>query len=198
MIDNNNMIDTTKEKILNATFKLISEKGYTSTTTKDIARVANVNEVTIFRKFQNKKGIIIYALKDLEWFPELKDNIFDKCCWSLENDLKMFANIYYTHFTKENAKVIIGLRDPQIFYEVKEDILKLPNSFKNVLIEYFRIMYEMKKITFNEFEILAAMFISINFGFIFTKASFDNEFISINDEKYIEESIKIFAKGVSL
>lgn len=192
------MIDETKEKIINAAFKLISEKGYASTTTKDIAKLAGVNEITIFRKFENKKGIVMNAIKEIEWFPELKNNIFEKCCWSLETDLMMFANIYFTQFTVENAKVILGLRDPQIFPDIKEYALRLPNSFKDMLIKYFNAMYERKKLASDEFELLSGMFIAINFGFIFSKASFDEEFIAINVDKYITESIKIFAKGIAL
>ncbi len=192
------MADETKEKIVNATYKLIAEKGYSSTTTKDIANLAGVNEITIFRKFENKKGIIVYALKEMEWFPELKDDIFDKCCWSLEKDLKLFANIYFIHVTKEYAKVVIGLRDPRILPDIKEYMLKLPNSFKDILVKYFRIMYEKKKISYDQFEILAGLFLSVNFGFIFSKVSFDEEFFSINAERFIDESIKIFAKGIAL
>ena len=192
------MADETKERIVNATLHLIAEKGYTSTTTKDIASTAGVNEITIFRKFENKKGIIIYALKEMEWFKELKDDIFNKCCWSLEKDLVMFANMYFKYVTSEYVKVIIGLRSPQIYPEIKDFVLKLPTSVKNIFIKYFRIMYERKKITYHEFDILAAMFISLNFGFIFMKVSFDDNIISVSKQKYIEESIKIFAKGISL
>ena len=49
------MFDETQNKILNATMSLIMEKGYTATTTKDIAKRAEVNECTIFRKFKGKK-----------------------------------------------------------------------------------------------------------------------------------------------
>lgn len=193
------MVDETKEKIVKATLKLIAERGYSSTTTKDIANLACVNEITIFRKFQNKKGIIIYALKEVEWFKELKDDIiFNQCCWSLEKDLTMFSNMYFKYVTSEYVKIIIGLRSPQLYPEIKEYVLKLPNSFKDILIKYFSTMYERKKIAYDEFEILAGMFISLNFGFIFMKVSFDDKLISVSDQKYIEKSIKIFTKGICL
>ena len=52
------MYDETQKKILDSTMTLIMEKGYTSTTTKDIAKRAGINECTIFRKFKGKKEII--------------------------------------------------------------------------------------------------------------------------------------------
>ena len=53
------MFDETQMKILNSTMMLIMEKGYTATTTKDIAKKAGINECTIFRKFKGKKEIIV-------------------------------------------------------------------------------------------------------------------------------------------
>lgn len=49
--------DTT-EKILTAAAELFAERGYASTTTRAIAERAGVNEVTLFRKFKNKAGLL--------------------------------------------------------------------------------------------------------------------------------------------
>lgn len=57
------MLDKTQLKIIQATMDLVMEKGYSSTTTKDIANRANVNECTIFRKFKGKKDIVLSAME---------------------------------------------------------------------------------------------------------------------------------------
>lgn len=51
-------LDSTEEKIVKATFKLLQKDGLEKTTTKKIAAEAGVNEVTVFRKFENKKNLI--------------------------------------------------------------------------------------------------------------------------------------------
>lgn len=51
-------LDSTEEKIVKATFKLLQKDGLEKTTTKKIAAEAGVNEVTVFRKFNNKKNLI--------------------------------------------------------------------------------------------------------------------------------------------
>jgi AcrR family transcriptional regulator len=48
----------TAEKILNAASELFAERGYAATTTRAIAERAGVNEVTLFRRFENKLGIL--------------------------------------------------------------------------------------------------------------------------------------------
>lgn len=50
--------ENTEEKIMRATFKVVQREGLQKATTKKIAAEAGVNEVTIFRKFENKKNLI--------------------------------------------------------------------------------------------------------------------------------------------
>lgn len=56
-------MDETSQKIIDATMSLVRDKGYVATTTKDIARVAGVNECTLFRKFQSKKDIVLKGVE---------------------------------------------------------------------------------------------------------------------------------------
>lgn len=49
----------TSVAILNAAAELFAERGYKGTTTRAIAELAGVNEVTLFRQFKNKQGILL-------------------------------------------------------------------------------------------------------------------------------------------
>ena len=48
----------TAEKIVTAAAQLIAERGYAATSTRAIAERAGVNEVTLFRHFGNKLGVL--------------------------------------------------------------------------------------------------------------------------------------------
>lgn len=48
----------TAEQILTAAAELFGERGYKGTTTRAIAEKAGVNEVTLFRRFGNKQGVL--------------------------------------------------------------------------------------------------------------------------------------------
>ena len=69
------MFDETQKKIIDATMNLVMERGYSSTTTKDIAQRAGINECTIFRKFKGKKEIVLSAMQMQEWNPGLTELI---------------------------------------------------------------------------------------------------------------------------
>lgn len=48
----------TETRIVEAAAELMAERGYTATTTAAIAEQAGVNEVTLFRRFESKAGIL--------------------------------------------------------------------------------------------------------------------------------------------
>jgi AcrR family transcriptional regulator len=48
----------TQAAILTAAAELFAERGYRGTTTRALAERAGVNEVTIFRRFKNKQGVL--------------------------------------------------------------------------------------------------------------------------------------------
>jgi len=51
-------VPETAERILDAASELFAARGYAGTTTRAIAERAGVNEVTIFRHFENKPGVL--------------------------------------------------------------------------------------------------------------------------------------------
>lgn len=53
-----NEFNSTDEKIIRATFGILQKEGFAKATTKKIAAEAGVNEVTVFRKFQNKNNLV--------------------------------------------------------------------------------------------------------------------------------------------
>ena len=87
-------MDETSQKIIDATMALIRDKGYVATTTKDIARKAGVNECTLFRKFKNKKDIVLNGVAQEKWRGNVTPEIFQNVTWDSEHDLEMFMSLY--------------------------------------------------------------------------------------------------------
>jgi AcrR family transcriptional regulator len=56
-------IDETKQRIIDSATTLFGEVGYTRATTRAIAERAEVNEVTVFRHFGNKKNLLLACIK---------------------------------------------------------------------------------------------------------------------------------------
>ncbi len=76
-------MDETSQKIIDATMTLIRDKGYVATTTKDIAKLAGVNECTLFRKFGSKKDIALTGIGQEKWrgiFPGIFSRMWYGSC----------------------------------------------------------------------------------------------------------------------
>lgn len=189
------MYDETQMKILNSTMMLIMEKGYTATTTKDIAKKAGINECTIFRKFKGKKEIIVAAMSLPEWNPCLKESDF-KYTGELVEDLCSFAEVYSKKVTPKMVKISLGLRSPDLYEITKDGIREIPDTFKKVLVIYFTEMQKQNKIHTDDIESLAVAFLAINFGYVFFKASFGDELTELQTKEYIESSVRHFVNGI--
>ena len=200
------MFDETQIKIIDATMTIIVEKGYSGTTTKNIAKLAGVNECTIFRKFNGKKEIILAAMSLPRWNPGLSEKDF-AYVGIPEEDLVSFSEIYMTKVTPQMVKISIGLRSAELEGIALPGIMKIPEVFKNVLKQYFTEMIEKGKLKNTEMiekgklkncdvESAALQFISMNFGFVFLNASFGNKLIGISGDEYIRNSVNVFLKGM--
>jgi AcrR family transcriptional regulator len=62
----------TETKILKAALHLFAQRGYSGTTTRDLAQSAGVAEGTLFRHFDNKKAILV-AVATQGWVEILTD-----------------------------------------------------------------------------------------------------------------------------
>lgn len=57
---------STRHRLIQAAIQLFIAQGVTETTTRQIADLAGVNEVTLFRQFGNKYGLLLAVMEDME------------------------------------------------------------------------------------------------------------------------------------
>jgi AcrR family transcriptional regulator len=68
-------IISTRQRLINAAIELFAAQGVTETTTKAVAELAKVNEVTLFRHFGNKHGLLLAVISESLVFQELGDSL---------------------------------------------------------------------------------------------------------------------------
>lgn len=190
-------MDDTSQKIIDATMALIRDKGYVATTTKDIAHLAGVNECTLFRKFKNKKDIVLSGIAQEKWRANITPELFQNVVWELQPDLEMFMTAYMDRITPDFVNLSIGLRAPQLYDETAPMIMKVPQAFISSLIEYFEKMEQLGKIGHMDFESLAMTIFSSTFGYTFLKSSFHQELTSLDQEQFIKNSVAVFLNGIT-
>src|ERR687886_2969963 len=66
---------STRQRLINAALELFTSQGVTETTTRQIAELAQVNEVTLFRQFGNKQGLLLAVIEDSAVFTRLSESL---------------------------------------------------------------------------------------------------------------------------
>lgn len=64
---------STRHRLINAALSLFAAQGVTETTTRQIAEMAGVNEVTLFRQFGNKHGLLFAVIEEADAFSSLTE-----------------------------------------------------------------------------------------------------------------------------
>ena len=189
-------MDETSQKIIDAAMVLVRDNGYVATTTKAIAKAAGVNECTLFRKFKNKKDIVLQGVSPAGWRANVTPEIFENVQWDLRADIEMFMKAYMDRMTPDFVKLSIGLRAPQLYEEASALIMKVPQAFLSSFTQYLNRMFALGKIPKADFDALALTVFSSTFGYVFLNASFGNELSKVEKDEYIKSSVQMFIKGL--
>ncbi len=83
-----------RKKLIDAALELFSNQGVTETTTRQIADRAGVNEVTIFRQFGNKHGLMLAAIEETEVLSNVGEALLQQAreVSGLDQALRDYAN----------------------------------------------------------------------------------------------------------
>ncbi|WP_248512591.1 TetR/AcrR family transcriptional regulator [Sporosarcina sp. NCCP-2222] len=188
---------STTERILDAAIELVSEKGYAAATTKSIAELAGVNEVTIFRHFGNKRGILKAIIEKFSYGPILQKTIQLEVSYELQDDLLLFSKEYLRYMLSIKDFVLIGFREAGSFPEIDEEIANVPRAIKEELMKYFTEMQRRGKIIDMDVEPISMSFIAINFGHFISAARLGNNVTAIDLAELLQTSVTIFSRGIT-
>lgn len=189
-----------KEKILVAAEKLFQEVGYAKTTTKMIAEVSGVNEITIFRNFDTKAGILkSLALSKIELIEPFKEVLFSASHHSIEKDLTAVGIIYYQAF-RANIGLILSLLNENND-DFKTSFIQIPSTAISMLQTYFEQMEASKMIVINpkmNAHFLATTFLCNLLGYLIMHHAFGriilqedvHELLALNVEKFMHGCIE--------
>ena len=107
----------TKDHLLRATLKLISEKGYLGATTREIAQDAGVTELTLFRHFGSKERLFEELLKSYTFLPQLKELLPELEGLTCEQALTLIATRFLLTLKERKAMIKIMYSEVTIYPE---------------------------------------------------------------------------------
>lgn len=187
----------TKEKILEATFQLISEKGYLGTTTREIAHKAGITELTLFRHFGSKERLFEEVLNTYSFLPKLKELLPSLKELSYKKSLQILGERFIE--TLKNKKSLIKIMFSEInLYpdKIKDVYSNFVDEIINTLAEYFD--YLQKKSLIRRFppDVLARAFLGMFFSYFLSEEIILGRTMEKTEFKKLSEVfICLFIKG---
>jgi AcrR family transcriptional regulator len=85
-------MNSTRDRLIQAALALFTAQGVGNTTTRSIAELAEVNEVTLFRHFGNKHGLLLAVLEDSSAFQHLGQSLLSRA--SLTDNIGQALKVY--------------------------------------------------------------------------------------------------------
>ncbi len=187
----------TEEKIIAATFGLIKREGFDKVTTKKIAAEAGVNEVTIFRKFQNKQNLLDIT----------KDHYMDLFLNKMEKIFSFDEDESIEQYLKDNFFGLLNLSDDEFsvikvaMEEVGEvsDKKHLISQITDVILdkieEFFKLKIQKGEIRDTDPRVLSVMCFSVTFQSIVLWKIYDKT-PDVESEQYFQEYMNIIFNGI--
>ncbi len=189
---------STDERIIKATFEILQEEGFTKATTKKIAAKAGVNEVTIFRNFDNKNNLVELTKEyHLQLLIDKLEKIFE---FEEDDGIEEYLKISFfgiLSLSDEDFSIIRVAME-----EVREDpdkpilISTITDAILNKLEEFFKIKIEKGVIRELNPKSLAIMC----FGMLFQSVilwKIYNKDLEFETNYYADDLLNIMFEGIN-
>jgi len=191
------MKESTESKLLEATLKLISEKGYLGATTREIAHEAGVTELTLFRHFGSKEKLFEELLNSYTFLPTLKELLPELGEMSCEEALKLIAINFLLTLKKRKSMIQIMHSEINRYPEkIRAVYTKSIDDVRFVLAQYFKLLHQKGMFRSVSSETAAQVFLGILFSYFRSEEIIrGHEITKAKMEKSVHEFINIFLHG---
>ena len=131
----------TKDKIVSEAMNLFLHKGYNSTTLLDISKRCNMGRTTIYKYFENKEGILNYAIsQSIKMLRNDLKNIMQLQDISIIEKIKLVISRVALDYPKKNSFIALSdlrelykIGDSEVLVKAREYVQELRNTLKDLL-----------------------------------------------------------------
>lgn len=177
-IENNEKLTPKMQDILEASLLLFAEKGYSNTSTKDIARSAHVAEGTIFKHFGSKENLLYASI-----LPILSQSLEDLIPSDLKSNHDQLRTLTFSEFLRQalparinfagnNLKIWKIFLTEYLYQETMRDnlITLIPNVLLAELKQILNLFKEKNEIIDWPNEEILRFIISTVAGYVITQS----------------------------
>jgi AcrR family transcriptional regulator len=184
--------------LIEAATQVFAQEGIQGATTREIARVASVNEVTLFRHFTTKEQLLKAVIENV--FELQTEALVPREQWTqdLHTDLKHYAHLYNSMLEahEDLIRTLIGEanRHPEAVRRVMQEAAQ---PMKEKLVAYLRSGQTRGTVRVDLDPVSAVdMFTGMLLAGMLRR-NVALKPLNYSREDYIENSVDIFVRGIS-
>ena len=191
--------DKTRDKLLEATLQLISEKGYLGATTREIAAKAGVSELTLFRKFGKKEKLFEEMLESYTFLPRLRDLIEEINEMPVKEGLNTIGTRFLKTLQERRPLAQIMLSEMSHYpQKVRRIYQQMIDNLAKTLKSYLEIRKDRGEVRpidmdFVSYAFLRVLFMTFAYESIIKEQKMSDEKI----EHTVREAVTIFLNGIA-
>lgn len=187
--------EETRRHILEAARTLFSQRGFQSSTTKEIAAEAGVNELTVFRHFGNKEALLREAIQMFSPTSILDDKLERKLSGELREDLIYLGQAYLSIVLSNVDSIRIGMLEGPLHQPVRDIISQIPERLKLQLSGYLNRQRKLGRIQEVNTELIAELFYTSLFSHVMAQAGFPTGSMlkKVSPEELVHTVVSVYA-----
>ncbi len=163
-------MESTRDRILRASLKLFSEKGYLGATTRAIAREADVAELTLFRYFSSKEKLFEEVINTYSFLPRLRELLVEIAEKPYRDALIIIATRFLELLNKRKDLIRIMHSEMQRYPEKIQKIHdSLINETLRLLSGYFAELQKKGVLRKFSSEYAARAFLGMFFSYFYAR-----------------------------
>lgn len=149
-----------RQRLLKAALEEFIQSGYKGASTRAITERAGVNEVTLFRHFGSKQGLLKAAALDAFEQMQVPDNADDYLQFPLREGLTKFISDLTEQLESRGRLFTFGMAVSYSHPDVAEVLRNLMWEVKSTLIDYFEKLAAQNRLIQADFPVIAHLVIS--------------------------------------
>lgn len=187
----------TSKKIIDAALELMSERGFHAVSTKEIAAKANVSEMTLFRHFNTKLGILEAVVQTYSYSSRFAHLFAELLRYELEPDLLLFSNKYVEEMMNNRSIFLIAIQERGRFPQIIELIAEHNSlSLRDRLAQYFEVMQHRGAIQEGDTKQFATQYLSTLYGYCATILLWSDHPFYADYDQFINDAVTNFIHGI--
>ncbi|MBD2253058.1 TetR/AcrR family transcriptional regulator [Nostoc parmelioides] len=190
---------STRQRLIQAALELFTAQGVSGTTTRQIAEKAAVNEVTLFRNFGNKHGLLLAVLEESAAFTNLGESLVKRATppGNVYQALKDYASesLHALERVPELVRSVVGEAD-QFPAENRRALGRGLTEANRYVAQYLATVIQQGDLnTYLPAEKLASLLNGMILGYAVIE--FTSEFHQLweNRDDFLENLVELFLHG---